>query len=58
MMYETRTFEKRLAMADHARALAAGMTEVLSSVAPRSTGLIKPCRHMIRLGGGTGNAVH
>jgi hypothetical protein len=31
---------------------------VLSSVAPRSTGLIKPCRHMIRLGGGTGNAVH
>jgi hypothetical protein len=34
------------------------MLGVLSSVAPRSTGLIKPCRRMIRLGGGTGNAVH
>jgi hypothetical protein len=31
---------------------------VLSSIAPRSTGLIKACRRMIRLGGGTGNAVH
>jgi hypothetical protein len=31
---------------------------VLSSVAPRSTGQIKPCRRMIRLGGGPGNAVH
>jgi hypothetical protein len=44
--------------------LAAGVTnmrkgfEVLSSVAPRSTGLIKLYRRMIRLGGGTRNAVN
>jgi hypothetical protein len=51
------TIKPELAALGLRAGVAAGLGRVCHPSAPRSIGL-KPCRRMIRLGGGTGNAVH